>query len=195
MNRADRYSLLLLAGGKSARMGKNKAELLYRGMSFLEWMVEKARVLGIEEMYISGYPQEHKQVHVVYDVYPDRGPLGGLHACMKEMKTPFCLVLPVDSPTLPTEILEEMIRKHEQDDIQVPLLWEHGERKEPLIAIYPVSAAEKIEDLIRNGSAPVFRALDRTGYICWRREMDEKQIINVNTPELYEELLKRENES
>ena len=50
--------------------------------------------------------------------------------------------------------------------------------------------AEEIEEVIREKSAPVFRALDRTGYECFHREMEEEQIINVNTPELYEELLK-----
>ena len=55
MGRADNYSLLLLAGGKSSRMGTNKAELLYEGKSFLENIIEKAKCLGLKELYISGY--------------------------------------------------------------------------------------------------------------------------------------------
>ena len=54
MVRRDRYSLLLLAGGKSARMGTSKAELLYEGKTFLEHMLDKAHALGIEKCYISG---------------------------------------------------------------------------------------------------------------------------------------------
>ena len=45
MARADEYSLLLLAGGKNARMGAVKAELVYQGKTFLELMLEKARAL------------------------------------------------------------------------------------------------------------------------------------------------------
>lgn len=194
MNRAQQYSLLLLAGGKSARMGKNKAELLYGKRTFLECMVEKATRLGIEKIYISGYEKETKAAQVVWDVYPDRGPLGGLQACMKVMDTPYCLVLPVDAPKLPIQILEELIAYHERHRCEIPLLWEHGDRKEPLIAVYPVSIDNVIEELIREGAAPVFRALDRTGYVCLRREMDKEMVINVNTPELYEELLRSESE-
>ena len=82
MARQDQYSLLLLAGGKSARMGTNKAELVYEGRTFLSHMLDKARKLGIERCYISGYTAQRDDVCSVQDQYPDRGPLGGLHACM-----------------------------------------------------------------------------------------------------------------
>ena len=198
MNRSDKYSLLLLAGGKSSRMGCNKAELLYQGKTFTELLIQKARRLGINKIYISGFQGEIEDVHTVWDKYPDRGPLGGLHACMSEMETPFCLVLPVDAPRLPQEILEELLIYHENSRYglssgkEMPLIWEHGDRKEPLIAVYPVRMAGMIEEMIKERSAPVFRVLDRSGYECFRLEMKEEQIINVNTPELYQELLKNE---
>ena len=47
MSRADKYSLLLLAGGKSKRMGANKAELLYNGKTFVGTLIEKAKQLLI----------------------------------------------------------------------------------------------------------------------------------------------------
>lgn len=196
MNRKQQYSLLLLAGGKSSRMGINKAELIYDGVTFLEKMIEKGKALGIEEIFLSGLEKEYENAKVIWDIYPDRGPLGGLHACMKQMKTPFCLILPVDAPGLPNEILEELLNYHENQRAglkqkeEIALLWHHGERIEPLIAIYPISAAESIENVIREKAAPVFRALDCIGYECFHRETEENIIINVNTPELYQELLK-----
>ena len=54
-NRAERYSLLLLAGGKSSRMGEDKAELLMDGESFLSCQIKKADRLGIREVYVSGH--------------------------------------------------------------------------------------------------------------------------------------------
>lgn len=195
MDRSENYSLLLLAGGKSSRMGCNKAELLYEGKTFAELLVLKAKKLGIQNIYISGFQGEIENVHIIWDKYPDRGPLGGLHACMTEIETPFCLVLPVDAPKLPQEILEELLHYHElqraglSSGKEIPLIWEHGDRKEPLIAVYPVEMAGMIEDMIKERSAPVFRVLDRSGYECLRLEMDKEQVINVNTPELYKELL------
>lgn len=189
MERKDRYSLLLLAGGKSARMGTSKAELLYEEKSFLEHMLDKARVLGIEKFYISGYASRRMDVKTVWDQYPNRGPLAGLHACMQAIDTPYCLVLPVDAPKLPTEILEGLLSRHEARESDRVLIWEHGVRQEPLIAVYPTAMAQTIEDLIRDHAAPVFRAIDIWGYDSFRMEMEQEQIININTPELYKKLL------
>ena len=189
MERRNRYSLLLLAGGKSARMGTNKAELLYEGKTFLQHMLDKAHAVGIEKCYISGYAIQHQDVQSVWDVYTNRGPLSGLHASLKAMDTPYCLVLPVDAPKLPTEILEGLLKRHEQQDNEKVLIWEHGVRQEPLIAVYPTGMADFIETLIREHAAPVFRAIDSWGFDSFRMEMPEEQIININTPELYQKLL------
>ena len=53
MARNEQYSLLLLAGGKSARMGTSKAELMFEGKTFLQHMLDKAHAVGIENCYIS----------------------------------------------------------------------------------------------------------------------------------------------
>lgn len=192
--RSDVYSLLLLAGGKSTRMGSNKAELLYEGKTFLEHMLDKARHLGIEKFYISGYESPREDVRTVWDHYENRGPLGGLHASMKAMDTPYCLVLPVDAPGLPQNILEALLTRHENQQNENVLIWEHGVRQEPLIAVYPVAIADTIEALIREQAAPVFRCLSVWGYDRFRMEMEEEQILNVNTPEAYKRLLGEERE-
>lgn len=189
MERRNRYSLLLLAGGKSARMGTSKAELLYEGKTFLEHMLDKAQALGIESYYISGYDARQEKVQTVWDVYANRGPLSGLHASLQAMKTPYCLVVPVDAPKLPAEILEALLQRHEEQCNEKVLIWEHGVRQEPLIAIYPTAMADFIGSLIRDHAAPVFRAIDSWGFDSFRMEMPEEQIININTPELYKKLL------
>ena len=195
MDRNESYSLLLLAGGKSLRMGKDKAQLLYHGKTFADLIIAKAESIGIHRIFVSGFKPESGKGKVVWDQYQDRGPLGGIHACMKRMDTPFCLVLPVDVPELPTEILNGLLNYHKKHrkglngGREIPLLWEHGQRKEPLIGIYPVIMAGKIETMIKDGALPVFRVLDCWGYECFRQNVSEEQIINVNTPELYKELL------
>lgn len=194
IERNKRYSLLLLAGGKSSRMGQNKAELLYEGKTFTENLISKARTLGIEQVYVSGFQGEREDVQVVWDIYPNRGPLGGIHACMKQIKTPFCLVLPVDVPQIPVEVLEKLLQFHEisakqEKNKQLPVLLEHGERRENLIGIYPVEAADFIEDLIREHSASVYRMLSAWGFLCCKMEIPEWQVDNINTPEAYHNLL------
>jgi len=189
MERCEQYSLLLLAGGKSARMGTPKAELMYEGKTFLDHMLDKAHALGIRNCYISGYASAQEDVTTVWDHFPDRGPLGGLHACMKSITTPYCLVLPVDAPKLPVEILDALLRHHENQQNNKVLIWEHGVRQEPLIAVYPTIMADAIEAMICDHAAPVFRAIDSWGFEGFRMELPEAQILNVNTPELYKKLL------
>jgi len=189
MARHKQYSLLLLAGGKSARMGTHKAELLYEGKTFLSHMLDKARNLGIEKFYISGFSSPCQEVTTVWDHYPDRGPLSGIHAGLSAIDTPYCLVLPVDAPTLPEQILEKLLQYHESRSSSKVLIWEHGVRQEPLIAVYPTAMVEAIDQLIRDHAAPVFRAIDTWGFESFRMEMEQEQIININTPELYKKLL------
>ena len=189
MLRQNQYSLLLLAGGKSARMGQHKAELTYEGKTFLEHMLDKARQLGITKFFISGYDAKRDDVQMVWDHYPNRGPLGGIHACMKMMDTPYCLILPVDAPTLPVSVLEALLQEHEARANEHVLIWEHGIRQEPLIAVYPTAMADTIDTLIRDHPAPVFRAIDTWGYESYRLDLEQEQTLNINTPELYKKLL------
>lgn len=192
MNRQDTYSLLLLAGGKSSRMGTDKAELLYDGKPFFKLLTEKADSLGIRKKYLSGYRRDFPGVRIIPDIYPDRGPLGGIHACMCAMETPYCLVLPVDVPQIPTEVLEKLLRYHEcltEQEQKFPLLLEHGERVEPLMGIYPTEMKETVENEIKEGSAPVFRVLKKWGYRCFQVELPGWQAENINTPDAYQELL------
>jgi len=192
MNRHDQYSLILLSGGKSSRMGREKAELLYEGKTFLQHMLDKAHALGIGRCYISGYASTQEGAVTVWDLYPDRGPLGGIHACMKVISTPYCLVLPIDTPTLPVEVLEGLLQQHEKQENNKILIWEHGVRQEPLIAVYPTAMADTIETMIRNHPAPVFRAIDSLGYESFRMEIEDDHGININTPELYKKLLRED---
>ena len=192
--RKKNYSLLLLAGGKSSRMGENKAKLLYEGKTFVENLISKGRQLEIDQIYVSGLEVENEEVQVVEDIFKERGPLGGIHACMKQIKTPFCLVLPVDVPQIPVEVLEELLKFHENhSNQQVPILLEHGDRREYLIGIYPVKAVACIEDLIREHSASVYALLKTWGFLCYTMEILEWQVANINTPEAYQQLLDHEN--
>ena len=192
MGRADNYSLLLLAGGKSSRMGTNKAELLYEGRSFLENIIEKAKCLGLKKIYISGYQGNYDDVQVVYDIYPEIGPLGGLHAGLMSAQTSYCLVLPVDIPQIPVTFLEELIKLHEQQtiDMEMPLLVEREGFLEPLIGIYPVTMKNFIEERIAAGNFSVFRMIKEWGYVGVQTEIPEWQIANINTKEDYKRLLK-----
>lgn len=194
MGRADNYSLLLLAGGKSSRMGTNKAELLYEGRSFLENIIEKAKHIGLQKIYLSGYQGNYEGAQVVYDIYPEIGPLGGIHAGLYHVKTKYCMILPVDIPQIPESFLEDLIEVQKQQILdskleKLPLLVERDGFMEPLIGIYPTSMADFVEDRIKAKRFSVFRMLKEWGSRNFVADIPAWQIANINTKEDYEMLV------
>lgn len=197
MNRDSEYSLLLLAGGKSSRMGRDKAELLFEGKTFQQQLLDKADQAGIRKKYLSGHEGTGKdaELQTVKDRYRERGPLGGLHAGLLAAETPFCMVLPVDVPQLPAELLCRLLDAHEglpQEERRKPFLVKHKERTEPLIGVYPKEMADFIEKQIKEQGAPVFCVLEQWGYGCFETALPAWQLENINTPQAYEELLRHQ---
>ena len=194
MKRADNYSLLLLAGGKSSRMGSNKAELVYEGRTFVENLIEKAKEMGIAKIFLSGYQTEREDVQVVLDIYREIGPLGGMHAGFLEVTTPYCLVLPVDVPQIPKELLETLFNFHQQnirntEKKDKPLLLQRDDSMEPLLGIYPVTMVDFIEERIRMQRLSVFRMVQEWGCEVCKVDIPQWQIANINTQEDYKKLL------
>ena len=195
MNRADKYSLLLLAGGKSKRMGADKAKLLYNGKTFVDNLIDKAKCLGITKVYLSGYSTPIGDAEVVPDLYPEVGPLGGIHAGLCKVETPYCMVLPVDVPQIPVEFLEELLVYHGEkctplDGKQLPLVLERQDFLEPLIGVYPTSMSSFLEERIEAQVLSVFRMVKAWGYESYHSNIEPSKIANINTKEDYERLIK-----
>lgn len=180
-------SAILLAGGKSSRMGRDKATLPFRGTALLEWQVQKLRGLGIEDIMLSGPGREAEGTRAVPDEFPGRGPLGGLHACMKAARNPDCLVLSVDVPLVPPQALAELIRVHRESGAAVTLL-RHGDKWEPLMGVYRSELYRAAEPLLQGRNTAVRRLLDETGFRLVDWTGDEALFLNCNTPEDYARL-------
>src|SRR5262245_31211728 len=106
--RAD-LTAFVLAGGKSTRMGRDKAALSLHGHTLLETAIAAARtvagevfILGPAELYSSYGP-------TIADIFPGCGPLGGIHAALSNSKTQFNLVTGVDTPFLSPGLLRYIV--------------------------------------------------------------------------------------
>ena len=171
---------IVLAGGLSRRMGQNKAELRLNGKTFLEIQVEKFRALGIVDVMLSGAGcHVLPGARVIPDEYTGRGPLGGLHACLRAARNPSCLVVSVDVPLIPVSALAQLCRAHSGG---ITVL-RHGDLEEPLIGVYDRAVAKDIAVLLGAGRGTV-RALQ--GTVFWNRlnyTGPEELLINCNTTE------------
>src|SRR2546428_9892635 len=100
MNRM-KFSAVLLAGGQSTRMGRDKAGIVLDGIPLWQRQFEILRELRPHEIFISGPPRkEWSGLEVVADETPDAGPLAGLVASLRRCRSPLLLVLAVDLPRM-----------------------------------------------------------------------------------------------
>lgn len=185
-------SMAVLAGGKSSRMGRDKSDLPYEGQTFLQRQIEKGKTLGIADIFVSGYRGTQCTERIVKDRYPQKGPLGGLEATFREVKTPYCLVMTVDVPLVTVEVLRELIRAARRawmsGSTNPVLILKHGERTEPLLGIYRTDLADAIEAELAEGKGRVFQFLEKVGYDVSESLAPEKIFENVNQPEDYEKM-------
>ena len=135
-----KISAVLLAGGESRRMGRDKATLPWRGRPLWEWQMEKLRALHPEMILLSvrsDVPWRPPDVEVIVDVPPSRGPLSGLTVALAAIKTDHLLALAVDMPFMTTENLRLVCSLATEGIGVVPTI---DGKAEPLGAIYPTEA-------------------------------------------------------
>ena len=130
-------SALILAGGESRRMGRDKAWVEFNGRPLIQLAVEKVRAIGVEELFISGrVGADYSEMGcpVLFDLEPGFGPMGGIERGLCVCASPLLLVLAVDLPRMTPTFLDKLATRCNRLTGVVPLL---NERLEPLAAIYP----------------------------------------------------------
>ncbi|WP_163133671.1 molybdenum cofactor guanylyltransferase [Agarivorans sp. Alg241-V36] len=100
---------VVLAGGKSQRMGTDKAALQWQGSSLLKSRFTLLETALNTECYVSGHYPGFRHIK---DSNESMGPLSGLHSCLQALPEQFCLFVPVDMPLLNEPVLDFMINHH-----------------------------------------------------------------------------------
>jgi len=125
----------VLAGGKSTRMGEDKAMIPLRGQTLLETALSTVRavagevsILGAPELY-SGYAP------TIADIFPGCGPLGGIHAALSQTRTEFNLIIGVDTPFLSAPLLAYLAERAlaSRKTVTAPVIRDYPQ---PLCAVY-----------------------------------------------------------
>lgn len=186
----EEISAFVLAGGRSSRMGRNKALLEVGGMPLIERVLRTARSVssdvavvgdsaGLEEF---GYP-------VFPDLFQNFGPLAGIHTSLTQSKHGRTLVLACDLPFVSSALLEMMIAQSVSADVIVPL--NSAGQTEQLCSIYCRRILPVVEDLISRGvhtPRALFESVN-TKTLSWevisRLPNAERFFFNVNSPSDY----------
>jgi molybdopterin-guanine dinucleotide biosynthesis protein A len=134
-------SAVLLAGGESRRMGKDKTTLLFHGKPLWQIQLDLLRKLEPAEIFVSARTDpiwRPADVEFIGDDPPSRGPLSGLAASLAQMRTKHLLALAIDMPFMTQKYLEFLCDQIESGRGVLP---EIRSRAEPLAAIYPREAS------------------------------------------------------
>ena len=140
----------IVAGGKSTRMGRDKAFLEVGGRTLLARALDSAGAVA-RDVRIAGDARKFAAFGpVVEDVYRESGPLGGIHAALVNSDTELNLMLAVDLPFVQPKFLEYLILRARDRDavVTVPRA---GGGSQPLCAVYRRSFAEVADRALRSG--------------------------------------------
>jgi molybdopterin-guanine dinucleotide biosynthesis protein A len=131
------FSAVILAGGQSSRMGRDKATVELGGQTLLARQIALARNVGATEFFVSGRVGMEYGVttaRILTDRFANAGPLAGIERALAEMSTAHLLVLAVDMPRLTAELLQKLAQVCGIECGAVPQI---RSRIEPLAAFYP----------------------------------------------------------
>ncbi len=179
------FSAVLLAGGRSSRMGTEKALLPFAGRELWQRQWTLLDELGVTQKYLSARAEQtwmSERIEVVRDHIVDAGPLAGIAAAMARATTTHLIVLAVDLPQMQPSWFE-MLR----DDC-APGIGAVGQRDgfyEPLAAIYPCAMRDAAEQASRGDDRSLQRFIAQGGSAMKSREIAGDQVglfANWNEP-------------
>ena len=177
---------LVLAGGKSSRMGQDKALLTRGGKSQLENLVDLLTP-AVDRVFVSTRPDhadepERRKFAQIIDRYTEMGPVAGVLSAMEEHPDADWLVVACDLPNVDTTTIRYLIEHRSSDAPFTAYRSTHDDLPEPLCAIY------------RAGSDAIVRQFVEEGIHCPRKmlirsdtellvQSNPRSLDNVNTPD------------
>lgn len=187
MRACEQLCGIVLAGGKSSRMGSDKANLSWGKSDLLHRQLEVLASVCDELIVVSNVRRDIKisSVRVVSDRYPGRGPLGGLEAGLAAATQSVCFVVACDMPFLNVDSVAYVSQAVNGFDAAVPFV---DGRWHPLYAAYQKTCLPVVQAHLASGrlrmsellSAVTVRKVEMEDLL--RFSPDLRVLQNVNTP-------------
>ena len=183
----------VLAGGRSSRMGRDKALLPFRGRPMVEIAVEKLRTF-CAEVAISGNRDDLRSfAPVVPETLADAGPVAGIETGLGACEQPWALFVPVDVPLIPALLLRrwaEGTLQHAAEGCSLSTLLA-GEREQPAFCMMRRSASPAVRAAVSDGERKVRRLLGvvehaEPGAWMWMCDAEEvgRDLLSPDSPDL-----------
>ena len=173
----------MLTGGRSSRMGRDKAMLPYHGSVLGDWVARAVSVAagrvalvgGSGAIASLGYP-------VLPDLYPGEGPLGGILTVLQHDAADWNLIVACDMPEITVSLLAVLLETAEREDVDAVIPAGPSGRWEPLCAVYHRRSRASLEKSFAAGTRKVTEACAGLR-VAVPRFAEIAPFQNVNTPE------------
>ncbi|MCF6366876.1 MAG: molybdenum cofactor guanylyltransferase [Bacteroidales bacterium] len=180
-------TLIILAGGKSSRMGTDKALLKFQGKTFVQILYDNLN--GIcKEVIISSNNRKVKVsgAKTIPDEIANIGPTGGLYTCLKQIKTDYAFVVTVDTPFVSVDLLSEIYSKIAGYDV---VIIEQNNKIHPLIGVYHKNIIKLLETEIEEKKYKVMKVVEKTKHrIISVSGKYKGELFNINSRKDFDKL-------
>ncbi|HXU92118.1 MAG TPA: molybdenum cofactor guanylyltransferase [Gallionella sp.] len=147
---------IILAGGESLRMGRDKAELPLSGKPLLQTVVDTVQPLFAHTLVSVREPRAGIALPQVRDAQAGAGPLAGLVSALERIATPWAFVVACDMPFIAPAVIERLAALRGTHQAVVPLAEGHAQ---PLLAFYATSGLPLLRDRLAGGDRSLIGAL------------------------------------
>jgi molybdenum cofactor guanylyltransferase len=183
---------IILAGGQSRRMGRDKAFLPFGRGVLIERVIEVIQQVTPNVILITNSPDQYQRfgLPMFADVIPDAGSLGGIYTGLISTKMPYGLCLACDMPFVTPDFLHLLCDTAAQADVVIP---RNAEDFQPLCAVYAQACLEPIRQKIAAGRLKITGFFDQVrvrvidGELLAHYDPHDVMFFNANTPEEYVE--------
>lgn len=172
----------VLVGGKSSRMGTNKALLPFKGRTLVQHVADQVNAAA-GSITLVGNPAEYSYLGypVVEDIFHGCGPLSGIHTALLASRASWCLILACDLPAITAEFLCRLMERAESSAGDAVLPAGPSALPEPLCAAYRPRCAATIAHALERHVRRVTDGLAGLQVDIWRIP-DGGYFHNLNTP-------------
>ena len=196
---AEAATAVILAGGKSSRMGQPKALLLFAGEPLIVHMVRRLGQSFGDIVVVAAPDQELPALPatIVRDDVAHQGPVGGIYYGLKAARRDICFVTSCDAPFLNLGLIAYLMAQIADFDVVVPFI---QDRYQPLHAVYRKQVAPLLRGQLERGELrPIFlydkvRTRKLTEAEMHPHDPESLSFLNMNTPEDYQAALAKWNE-
>ncbi|WP_430607580.1 molybdenum cofactor guanylyltransferase [Enterococcus sp. AZ170] len=171
-----------MCGGKSSRMGFDKALLQLDGEFMLLKTIKQLKKIFSHTMFVTDrrakFPAIFSQVYMLEDQYPEKGPLGGLVTALENIETDHLFLLACDIPNLHSELIWKMAKDIQAYDI---VICKQDYRFEPLYAFYHRSCQPIFQQQLKTNDWRIRKEFRQFSVKVMTLE-SSFELKNVNTP-------------